>query len=216
MRCRRSSRLMTSSDGPDRRHARGRRARSGSSYRSQTIRGSLRNHPSWRRANRRVANTVRSRASSSGELAAQVGDHLAVADRDRARCGPRPARRRAAARPRRRSRCRTSRPPAARSAASRVGRSMSTPIWTVCGSAYSRVGSDGAVRPPGELDDLEGADRSGGRSRAASASAASGSSVAQPVVAARRAHARRARPPAARGPRRRCAGNSNRSRIARV
>ncbi len=45
------------------------------------MRGSLRNHESWRRANCRVAMTVRSRGLVEGELPGEMGHHLAVADR---------------------------------------------------------------------------------------------------------------------------------------
>ena len=58
-----------------------RSTRSGSSYRTQVMRGSLRNHESWRRANLRVAVVGLLAGLVERELAGEVRRDLAVADR---------------------------------------------------------------------------------------------------------------------------------------
>ena len=102
---------------------------------------------------------VRSRASSLGELAARGGPPPRGSRSRGTRCGPRPGRRRAggatsSTKPPVEHRVDPRGDPLGRASA----RSMSTPIWTVCGSTYSRRGQAGAERPPGQLDHLEGAD----------------------------------------------------------
>ena len=179
----------------------------GSSWSTQTMRGSLRNHESWRRAKRRVAASVRSRASASvsspARVAAPRGSRSPAAP-----CGPPPARA-----PSRRldlldeAGVEHPRRPARSIRASSVGRSMSTPIWTVRGSAYSQLAAATRVngRPVSAMTSRARTMRRplSGRIRAA----ASGSTLAPAARAApRAASSRELGLQRARAPPRRCRG----------
>ena len=167
-------------------------------------RGSLRNQQSWRRANRRVAADGALPGLVEAQLAGEVRRDLAVADR--------PAGGRPSASPSPSSRSTSATKPSSNIwstrcsiRASRVGRSMSTPICTVRGVGVLQRRQRRRERPAGDLDDLQRADHAaavlgedprrglGVRRRRA-------------ARAAQRARPRRARPPARPGPPRRCRG----------
>ena len=140
-----------------RRDARGRR-RSGSSWSTQVIRGSLRHHESCRRANRRVAAVGPLDGLLEGELAARGGRPPRGSRSRGPRCGPQRAPRRAAARPPRPGRRRTSGGPARRSARPAwAGRWRRRP-GRCAGSTYSSRGSDAVNGRPVSSHDLERAD----------------------------------------------------------
>ena len=142
-----------------RRHAStARSTRSGSSQSTQVIRGSLRNHASWRRANWRVRATVASNASASVHSPGEERQHLLVAQRPARRTALPQATRRPAGAPRRRGRRPTSARPAALDPLVEHRPRDADADLDGAGVEVPLLRQRRAERPAGELDDLEGAD----------------------------------------------------------